>query len=275
MANYVIIPAHCESSRLPDKLLLSETGKPLIRHTWENCIRLRQAEVFIATDSEEICKVCQGFGANVIYSITPSSCGTQRVVQAFLEDISCGPLNRVTKLQKAARCDETDVVVNVQAEWPTIDPDGIRRIMRDTAEQRVPSMASLYYKAPANDDPNLVKVVLGDRRNCRNDVNVPQRAIYFSRSPVPHGATEFNYHVGAYALNRRMAEEFYSLAMKSDSYHVDSEKLEQLRVLIYDYPIWMFETKPTIGIDTRELYDRFKCELRQAPDSRAQAGYFS
>lgn len=157
-------------------------------------------------------------------------------------------------------------------------PRSTRRGFVGSCEMRpecAPSMASLFYRGPANDDPNLVKVVLGDRGNRRNNVNVPQRAIYFSRSPVPHGAAEFNYHVGAYALNRRMAEEFYSLSMKSDSYHVDSENLEQLRVLIYDYPIWMFETKPAIGIDTRELYDRFKCGLRQAADTRAQAGYSS
>ena len=30
-----IIPARLQSSRLPGKLLLAETGKPLIQHTWE------------------------------------------------------------------------------------------------------------------------------------------------------------------------------------------------------------------------------------------------
>ena len=37
--SYIVIPARLASTRLPRKLLLSETGKPLIQHTYESALR--------------------------------------------------------------------------------------------------------------------------------------------------------------------------------------------------------------------------------------------
>ena len=50
-----MIPARLQSSRLPRKLLLAETGKPLIRHTWEAASRAKcLSAVLVATDSAEM-----------------------------------------------------------------------------------------------------------------------------------------------------------------------------------------------------------------------------
>jgi 3-deoxy-manno-octulosonate cytidylyltransferase (CMP-KDO synthetase) len=278
MAHYIMIPAHGESRRLPGKLLLSETGKPLIQHTWENCLRLTHTSVFIATDNLELGKVCEGFGADVLYSTTPSLCGTHRVVEAFLNQIPVDFVASRARHQIASNdpwFNEDDVVVNVQAEWPTIDPEGIRRVISEVAHHDVPTMASLYYRAPATEDSNLVKVVLARSRNGGEQSQAPRLAMYFSRSPIPHGAAEFNYHVGVYALNRSMARVYHALCMQLPSFDLRSENLEQLCVLFNNYAIWMIETKPAMGIDTRELYDRFKCELQQVAETQAQAGYFA
>ncbi len=37
--SYIVIPARLASTRLPRKLLLSETGKPLIQHTYESALK--------------------------------------------------------------------------------------------------------------------------------------------------------------------------------------------------------------------------------------------
>ena len=58
-----LIPARLESTRLPGKLLLNETGKPLIQYVWEvanTCDEL--SEVIVCTDSHEIANVVRGFG---------------------------------------------------------------------------------------------------------------------------------------------------------------------------------------------------------------------
>ena len=47
------IPARLASTRLPRKLLLADTGKPLIRYTWDAARRAKSpSEIVIVTDSE-------------------------------------------------------------------------------------------------------------------------------------------------------------------------------------------------------------------------------
>ena len=49
--SYIVIPARLASTRLPRKLLLSETGKPLIQHTYESALRAtRPLGVCVAAD---------------------------------------------------------------------------------------------------------------------------------------------------------------------------------------------------------------------------------
>src|SRR5579871_3857161 len=57
------IPARLASTRLPRKLLLAETGKPLIQHTWESARRAQTlSNVIVVTDSTEIADVVLSFG---------------------------------------------------------------------------------------------------------------------------------------------------------------------------------------------------------------------
>ena len=51
----IVIPARLASTRLPRKLLLGQTGKPLIQHTYEAAARAsRPSGVLVAADCEEI-----------------------------------------------------------------------------------------------------------------------------------------------------------------------------------------------------------------------------
>ncbi|MBO7707280.1 MAG: hypothetical protein J6S42_01200 [Thermoguttaceae bacterium] len=43
MKSVIVIPARLASTRLPGKLLLAETGKPLIQHTYEAARQSRLA----------------------------------------------------------------------------------------------------------------------------------------------------------------------------------------------------------------------------------------
>ena len=61
MRVYGIIPARLESSRLPRKLLLAETGRPLLQYTWEAARRAESlGDVIVATDSNEIAAAVRG-----------------------------------------------------------------------------------------------------------------------------------------------------------------------------------------------------------------------
>ncbi len=228
MKNCIIIPAQLHSKRLARKLLLTNTGKPLIQHTWENCLKVPNIETIIATDNEEIRDVCTSFGADVYYDSQPVSCGTERVVNTAL-------------LKKF------EIVVNVQGEWPTINPQSICELINKVEAHHVPIMGSLFYRGTPVENENVVKVVLGKNN----------RALYFSRANIPHNSPELCYHVGVYALNKRMMQFYDSLIKEPWVNNLDSEKLEQLRVLADSFPILMNETEPTFGIDTKEAYDLF------------------
>ncbi len=64
--SFIVIPARLASTRLPRKLLLRETGKSLIQHTYEAASRATLAcGVCVATDHEEILAEVRGFGGQV------------------------------------------------------------------------------------------------------------------------------------------------------------------------------------------------------------------
>src|SRR5260221_12801768 len=78
----IVIPARLASTRLPRKLLLRETGKPLIQHTYEAALRAtRPKQVLVAADCEEIAAAVVAFGGRV--ELTSPSCasGTDRVAE--------------------------------------------------------------------------------------------------------------------------------------------------------------------------------------------------
>ena len=76
-----IIPARLASSRLPGKLLRSDTGKPLIQYTWEAARRCKRlGEVIVATDSPEIFAAVKAFGGRAEMTGEHAS-GTDRVAE--------------------------------------------------------------------------------------------------------------------------------------------------------------------------------------------------
>jgi 3-deoxy-manno-octulosonate cytidylyltransferase (CMP-KDO synthetase) len=80
-----------------------------------------------------------------------------------------------------------------------------------------------------------------------------QRALYFSRTPVPYdrdgsGSVHYFKHLGLYAYRAAALERFRTLA---PSCLEEIEKLEQLRFLENGIPIAVVETAvDTIGVDT-------------------------
>jgi len=106
------------------------------------------------------------------------------------------------------------------------------------------------------EDPACVKVVFDESG----------RAIYFSRSPIPHPrewsdslltaeSPSFYQHVGLYAYRRNF---LLQLAQMPPSRLEKIEKLEQLRVLEAGYSILVgVVDEPTFGIDTPDDYRAF------------------
>src|SRR6266436_2206786 len=107
-SSYIVIPARLASTRLPRKLLLRETGKPLIQHTYEAAARSSRAGgVLVAADCEEIAAVVRGFGGQVELTSPDCASGTDRVAEI------------------ARKLPDVDVFVNVQGDEPEISAQAI------------------------------------------------------------------------------------------------------------------------------------------------------
>ena len=55
MAAVVVIPARLASTRFPEKILASETGKPLVQHVVEQAAKAKRiSQVIVAVDDQRI-----------------------------------------------------------------------------------------------------------------------------------------------------------------------------------------------------------------------------
>jgi 3-deoxy-manno-octulosonate cytidylyltransferase (CMP-KDO synthetase) len=240
--SYVVIPARLASTRLARKLLLSDTGKPLVQHTYEAALRAaRPLGVCVAADHEEIAAAVRAFGGEVRMTSPACASGTDRVAEV------------------ARHLADADILVNVQGDEPELPGRSIDRVIELLEEDPTAVMATLA--TPIRDrrrleDPSCVKVVFDSRG----------RALYFSRSPIPHAREwresllsadppHFYLHVGLYAYRRDF---LLRLAALPRTPLEKLENLEQLRVLEHGHSIAVgVVDEPTVGIDTLEDYRAF------------------
>ena len=241
MAIVGIIPARFASTRLPGKPLLSDTGMPLIRHVVEAARRsTRLDRIIVATDDARIADAVGSFGGEVALTRGDHPTGTDRVAEVI------------------ARMPDADLVVNLQGDEPEVSGDALDLVVSLLESDLAAPMATLA--TPIRDeaefrDPSCVKVV-------RSRAG---RALYFSRSPIPHhrdGPPDLRadppialLHLGLYAFRRDFLLGFAALP---PSPLEAAEKLEQLRVLEAGHPIALgIVRERSVGIDTPEDYRRF------------------
>ncbi len=245
--SYIVIPARLASTRLPRKLLLSETGKPLIQHTYEAASRATlPLGLCVATDHDDICDAVRSFGGQVRMTDPEAACGTDRVAEI------------------ARAMDDIHIFVNMQGDEPELSGESIDLAIRilDRDPQAVMSTLATPIRSRRQlEDPACVKVVFDGQG----------RAIYFSRSVVPHPREWddrlleaqppiFFQHVGLYAYRRAFLLE---LARMPQSPLEKIEKLEQLRVIEAGHTIVVgVVDEPTVGIDTVDDYRAFVARQR-------------
>lgn len=242
LTSQIVIPARLASTRLPQKLLLRETGKTLLQHTYEAASRARRPSgICIAADHESIFDEARGFGGDVRMTSPELASGTDRVATV------------------ARALSEVDIIVNVQGDEPELSGAAIDQVVELLEANPGAVMSTLATPIRSREqlaDPACVKVVF-DRQG---------RALYFSRSPIPHARqwddslltsepATFHQHVGMYAYRRDF---LLRLAEMPRSALEQIENLEQLRVLEAGQEILVgVIDEPTRGIDTPADYQAF------------------
>jgi 3-deoxy-manno-octulosonate cytidylyltransferase (CMP-KDO synthetase) len=231
-----VIPARLASRRLPRKPLADLGGTSLIVRVWERVSALGVADaVAVATDSDEIAAVCRDAGASIVMTDETLESGTHRVAQA----VARGGF-------------EAGVVVNVQGDEPFVAADAVRAAVEEVRSGwDVGTVATPVRTAAAWRDPAVVKVVRGERG----------RALYFSRSPIPHprdgGPTAealveggFLRHLGVYAYTPEALARWAALPAAPLE---RIEQLEQLRPLAAGMGIGVgVVPEAARGVDTPE-----------------------
>lgn len=181
-----IIPARYKSTRFEGKPLADICGKPMVWWTYQQAKKTKGLdEVFVATDSKIIEKVCKELKINVIMTSSENQTPTDRIYE-------------VSTLIDA------DFYVSINGDEPLVDPKTIEAIIpKSKKENKYIANIITTIKDPVEviDFTNL-KVVTNDKG----------KGIYISRSPIPYpkGSMDCIYkkHVGIYAFNKK-ALQFY------------------------------------------------------------------
>lgn len=251
MAVYGIIPARLQSTRLPRKLLLAETGRTVLEYTWAAASRATSmSQVIIAADSDEIANVATSFGARCEMTGEHPS-GTDRIAEVAKRS-----------------CPDGDIFVNIQGDEPEIDPaniDAVVKALQDCPSAKMSTIGTPMKTLEQVRATSCVKVVRAS----------DGRALYFSREPIPHCrdrdpaeilANEHPWmlHIGIYAYRRDFLLE---LTKMPPSRLEKLEKLEQLRALEAGARIQVAVVDHrSVGIDTPEDYARFVERCRRSQE---------
>ena len=230
----------------------------------ERALAARNVErAIVATDDERIFAAVKSAGYDAAMTRAQHRSGTDRIAEI------------------AAKLDGVDIIVNVQGDEPLISPLTIERAVEALGETGKRGrgeagrngndigIATTWEAIESAADvlnPDVVKIVIDD---C-------ERAIYFSRSPVPyprdaarrHGSIEaaifaepgllstFRKHTGLYVYRRDVLLQF---AAWPQSTLERLESLEQLRALERGVNIRAIEAStPSIGVDTSEDLERVR-----------------
>lgn len=210
MANpIVLVPARMSSTRLPGKPLADIHGQPMIVHVWRRAMEAEVGPVVVAADAQEIVVAVEQAGGRAVLTRPDHASGSDRIWEA---------------IEAADPQARHDIVVNVQGDLPTIEPQAVRAALAPLANEAVDiaTLAAEIVRPEERDDPNVVKLVGTEiGHNLR-------RALYFTRATAPWGEGPLFHHIGLYAYRRSALERFIKLPPSPLELR---ERLEQLRAL--------------------------------------------
>lgn len=232
----LIIPARLNAVRLPQKPLADVNGKPLIVRVWEQAQASQTGSVWVAGCHSQFVDVMAKVGGQCVLTDPDLPSGTDRVWQAY-QNLSL----------------KADIVVNVQGDMAYFEPSVIKDTVKALKNNPSWDIATPIHPITKDQalEPQCVKAV--------RDLN--DRAHYFSRSLIPHGASSFLGHIGIYAYRPKALEQFVKAP---PSYLETCEKLEQLRALELGLVIGTCQVNcQPLSVDTPEDLERARAFWRE------------
>jgi 3-deoxy-manno-octulosonate cytidylyltransferase (CMP-KDO synthetase) len=166
----VAVPARLESSRLPDKVMTDIGGKPMLQRVLERCgLATAPAAMLLCTDSPDLAASAASWGFDAILTSSACESGSERIAS-----VADQLLVRGCSSESAST-----LIINVQGDQPFLDPAVINAMAAEFSRRSpTPEVLTPVYRLSSEkvQNPNVVKTLLA----------VDGRALYFSRSAVPH-----------------------------------------------------------------------------------------
>jgi len=224
-----VIPARLESTRFPRKPLAKINGVEMIIWVARAAAKAaRLSKVIVATDSQEISDTVRRHGFECQMTSIYCRSGSDRICEVALRT-------------------EGDIFINIQGDEPLIEPalvDSLAEPFEFRPEIGVVTAITPLENAREYENPDTVKVVIDNK----------QRALYFSRSPIPYFRNlkpeieKVYKHIGIYAYRRDALIDFANL---EKTFCEEAENLEQLRLIENGYMIHCVKTTySSKGVDT-------------------------
>ena len=193
----------------------------MVAHVYEQVKKVKSLDdVIVAIDSKETAEALKKLKIKYVMTSNDHISGTDRVQEAISKQ-------------------DVEIVVNIQADEPSIDPGLIDMLINQFDDENI-KMATIAGKdmdAKKLCDPNTVKVLLDRDRF----------AVNFRRNPIESEAGGYYHHMGIYAYRTAILDKFISLEPSENEIKF---KLEQYRALDNKIPIKVVLTeKVNKGID--------------------------
>jgi 3-deoxy-manno-octulosonate cytidylyltransferase (CMP-KDO synthetase) len=230
------------STRLPGKPLLPLAGRPMVQWTYERARRSAAHTVIVATDDERIAAAVREVGGEAALTATTHASGTDRIAE----------------IARRERWDARDIVVNLQADEPLMPPqllDQVAGLFAAYPDADLTTLCVPLQSVAALLDPNVVKVA----------ATAEQRALYFSRAPIPwsrdsapagllsqRSCSGAQRHLGIYGYR---VGALLRLASLAPSPLEQLEQLEQLRALEHGMDIRVAAASVPPGPDVNTAGD--------------------
>ena len=184
-----VIPARYGSSRLHGKPLLDINGKPMLWWVYQEAKKVDEYfDIIVATESEEVVKVCDKYSIKVILTSDNHKTGTDRVAEV-------------------AQKIEADLYICVFGDEPLLKAE----------EQR--ALIKAYYSKNDAEAMMLARkitnpVEIANPATVKLAINDEGYLIFMSREAIPHpkATTDYFYykHVGCYAFKKSALNFFLS-----------------------------------------------------------------
>ncbi|MBI4277041.1 MAG: 3-deoxy-manno-octulosonate cytidylyltransferase [Armatimonadetes bacterium] len=241
-----IIPARMRSSRFPGKPLANILGLPMVEHVRRRARLCRLVDdVIVATCDGEIYEAVTAAGGRAVMTSSAHERGTDRV-------------------EEAARDVDAEVVINVQADMPLLQPETLAEVARPLVNSDDADCTNLVaaLSGPGDlQDTSIVKVFVDQRHGI----------LTFSRRVAPYTQVDASYPVyrqqGVYGFRKIFLHQYARMA-PTPLERVES--VDMFRVLEHGRRIRaVVGSRPLIEVDHLEDIARVEAVLCEDPTQRA------